>query len=211
MRILVTGSDGYIGCVLVSYLAQAGHDVVGLDAGYYRAGLLYEDGEDRPPVWSMDIRRVRPADLVGFEAVVHLAELSNDPLCAHRPAITFDVNHRGSMSLAGAAKAAGVLRFVYASSCSVYGVGGNDIKAEESEPQPLTAYAQCKALCEQELRGALRRAFRHDMLAERHGVRGVSAHAVRYCAKQSRRARLDEQGDRHDERRNTLASACPYP
>jgi nucleoside-diphosphate-sugar epimerase len=151
VRILVTGSDGYIGCVLAPYLSQLGHAVVGLDTGYYRAGLLYESGDDLPPTRNMDIRSVRAADLAGFDAIVHLAELSNDPLAAHRPEITYGINHAGSLSLARAAKAAGVQRFVYASSCSVYGVGGDDVKTEASTPQPLTAYAKCKVLCEQGL------------------------------------------------------------
>jgi nucleoside-diphosphate-sugar epimerase len=151
MKVLVTGIDGYIGSVLSPYLSRAGHQIVGLDTGYYRAGLLYEDGEDRPLTLSRDIRHIKEADLAGFDAVVHLAELSNDPLGAHRPEITFDINHRGSMAFARAAKAAGVERFVYASSCSVYGVGGNDIKTEESAPQPQTAYAECKVHCEQGL------------------------------------------------------------
>jgi nucleoside-diphosphate-sugar epimerase len=151
MKVLVTGIDGYIGSVLGPYLSRLGHEIVGLDTGYYRAGLLYEDGEDRPLTWSKDIRRIKESDLAGFDAVVHLAELSNDPLGAHRPEITLDINHRGSMNMARAAKAAGVRRFVYASSCSVYGVGGNDIKTEESTPKPQTAYAECKVYCEQGL------------------------------------------------------------
>jgi nucleoside-diphosphate-sugar epimerase len=152
MRVMITGIDGYIGSVLGSHLSRAGYEVVGLDTGYYRAGLLYENCEDRPLTYTKDIRRIKETDLIGLDAVVHLAELSNDPLGAHRPQITFDINHRGSMALARAAKAAGVSRFIYASSCSVYGLGGNDIKTEESTPQPQTAYADCKVLCERELK-----------------------------------------------------------
>jgi nucleoside-diphosphate-sugar epimerase len=151
MRILLTGIDGYIGSVMGPYLARAGHQVVGLDTGYFRAGLLYESGEDRLPTLTRDTRTVGSTDLGGFDAIVHLAELSNDPLGAHNPAITFAINHEGTTALARAAKDAGVRRFVYASSCSVYGVGGNDIKTEESAAQPQTAYAECKVLCEQNL------------------------------------------------------------
>jgi nucleoside-diphosphate-sugar epimerase len=95
-----------------------------------------------------DIRLIGPEDLIGFDAVVHLAELSNDPLGAHNREATFDINHRGSMRLARAAKAAGVRRFVYSSSCSVYGAGAGESKTETSAPNPQTAYAECKLLCE---------------------------------------------------------------
>lgn len=151
MRILLTGIDGYIGSVMGPYLVRAGHQVVGLDTGFFRAGLLYESGEDRVATLTRDTRTIQLTDLSGFDAVVHLAELSNDPLGAHRPAITFAINYDATAALARAAKAAGVKRFVYASSCSVYGIGGADIKSEASPPQPQTAYAECKVLCEQSL------------------------------------------------------------
>ena len=151
MKVLVTGIDGYIGSVLGPYLVRAGHEVVGFDTGYYRAGLLFEDGENRAAVLNQDIRRVQSSALRGFDAVVHLAELSNDPLGAHRPQITYDINHQGSMNMAKAAKAAGVPRFVYASSCSVYGLGGSDARTEQSAVDPQTAYAECKIRCEREL------------------------------------------------------------
>ncbi|MET1029213.1 MAG: SDR family oxidoreductase [Dongiaceae bacterium] len=151
MKVLVTGIDGYIGSVLGPYLTKAGYDVTGLDTGYYRSGLLFEDGANRPAILNKDIRLVDESDLAGFDAVVHLAELSNDPLGAHRPQITYDINFRGSMKLAETAKAAGVKRFVYASSCSVYGVGGEEIKTETSAVNPQTAYADCKIRCEQRL------------------------------------------------------------
>jgi nucleoside-diphosphate-sugar epimerase len=151
VRVLVTGIDGYIGSVLGPVLSRAGHHVVGLDTGYYRAGLLYESGGDRPQTLTRDTRTVTADDLIGFDAVVHLAELSNDPLGAHRPEVTYAINHEGSMSLARAARTAGVGRFVYASSCSVYGIGGGEIKTEASPPAPQTAYAECKVLCERGL------------------------------------------------------------
>jgi len=151
VKILVTGADGYIGAILTPYLMRRGHDVTGLDAGFYRAGLLYEDLEERPRIVTRDVRSLDADDLRGFDAVVHLAELSNDPLGANDPAITFDINHKGTISLARAAKAAGVRRFVYTSSCSVYGAGSDDVKDETSEPNPQTAYAECKVLCEKGL------------------------------------------------------------
>jgi len=159
MRVLVTGIDGYIGSVLGPWLARRGHDVTGLDTGFFRSGLLYESGDDRPATLTRDTRTVTPFELQGFEAIVHLAELSNDPLGAHSPANTFAINHRGSMVLAAAAKRAGVRRFVYSSSCSVYGIGGEEIKTEQSAPQPQTAYAECKALCEAGLASLNDRSF----------------------------------------------------
>jgi nucleoside-diphosphate-sugar epimerase len=151
MKVLLTGADGYIGSVMAPYLAAHGFSVTGLDTGYYRGGLLFHDGGDQLTVLTRDIRLITPEDLTGFDAVVHLAELSNDPLGAHNRENTYDINHRGSMRLAKAAKAAGVARFVYASSCSVYGVGTNDVKTEQSEPNPQTAYAECKIACEKDL------------------------------------------------------------
>jgi nucleoside-diphosphate-sugar epimerase len=152
MRVLVTGTDGYIGSVMTPYLAERGHEVVGLDTGFYRAGWLFDDRRSRPATITKDIRDITPEDLRGFDAVVHLAELSNDPLGEHNVEITYDINFRGSMNVAQAAKAAGVKRFVYASSCSIYGVGSNDARTEESEPNPQTAYAECKVRCEKGMR-----------------------------------------------------------
>lgn len=153
MRVLVTGAEGYIGAVLAPYLAARGHTVVGLDTGFYAAGRLYQDGQDKPRILVRDIRKVTRQDLAGYDAVVHLAELSNDPLGSHDPANTFDINHRGSMHLATMAKAAGVGRFIYASSCSVYGAGSDAPRAETSATAPQTPYAECKLLCESGLAG----------------------------------------------------------
>lgn len=144
MRVLLTGIDGYLGAVMAPVLVARGHDLVGLDAGFYRDGALYETERLRVPVITKDIRRVTAADLIGFDAVVHLAELSNDPLGEHNPQLTFAINGEGSASLATRAKDAGVRRFLYSSSCSVYGVGSGEWKTEESPTQPLTAYAACK-------------------------------------------------------------------
>lgn len=150
-RVLVTGADGFIGTVLTPILMERGYDVVGLDTGFYRAGLLFHDGLDRPATLTRDIRTVTPRDLEGFEAVVHLAELSNDPLCEQDPAKTYAINHHGSVALAAAAKAAGVSRFIYASSCSIYGAAAEGVVTETSEPNPQTAYAHCKMLVERDV------------------------------------------------------------
>lgn len=150
-RVLVTGADGYIGSILSPLLAENGFDVTGLDTGFYRDAWLYNDGRERPRVVTRDIRRLRSRDLRGFDAVVHLAELSNDPLCAFDEGLTVGINHIGSLAVAEAAKAAGVPRFVYASSCSVYGVGRNEILTEDSPPNPQTAYARCKIAVERDV------------------------------------------------------------
>jgi len=152
MKILVTGTDGYIGVLLASILQNRGHSVIGLDTGYYRSGLLYGEEEKPLPMIRKDIRHITEQDLIGYDAVVHLAELSNDPLGQLNPKVTFEINHLGSVDLARKSKRVGVPRFIYASSCSVYGVGINgDIKTEISETYPQTAYAQCKVLVERDV------------------------------------------------------------
>jgi nucleoside-diphosphate-sugar epimerase len=152
MKILATGTDGYIGILLASVLLERGHDVVGVDTGFYRAGWLY-NGIAKFPSWiNKDIRHITEEDLEGFDAVVHLAELSNDPLGQLNPEITYQINHLGSVELAKKCKKVGITRFVYTSSCSVYGVGGSEgYKTEESETNPQTAYAECKILVERDV------------------------------------------------------------
>ena len=155
MKVLVTGIDGYIGAQLSALLLERGHDVTGLDAGYYRDGWLYGDENRRVPFCiNRDIRHITEDDLRGFDAIVHLAELSNDPLGQHNPELTYQINHRGTVELAKRAIRAAVPRFVYTSSCSIYGVAdGGDYKTEASEPHPQTAYAKCKVLVERDLSG----------------------------------------------------------
>jgi nucleoside-diphosphate-sugar epimerase len=154
MKILVTGTDGYIGTRLAPVLSAAGHDITGLDTGYYRDGWLYSPTDQpyvAPRCLVIDLRRVTAETFAGFDAVVHLAELSNDPLGENKPAVTYEINHRGSVHLATLAKKAGVKRFVYASSCSVYGLGSGEWLDETSPINPQTAYARCKALVEKDL------------------------------------------------------------
>jgi nucleoside-diphosphate-sugar epimerase len=151
MRILVTGSEGYIGTVLAPYLMTHGHDVVGLDAGFHRIGWLY-NAIDRSPQWlNRDSRSLTVDDLRGFDAVVHLAELSNDPLGALDPGLTDEINHHGSVHVATVAKAAGVQRFIQMSSCSVYGTSSGGFSDETAPLEPLTDYARCKALVERDV------------------------------------------------------------
>lgn len=157
MRVLVTGTDGYIGSLLGPLLLRSGFDVVGLDAGFYREGVLYTNPIEQgmfPQTLARDLRSVTSADLRGFDAMVHLAELSNDPLGETNPQVTYEINHLGSVALAEAARDAGLRRFVYASSCSVYGAGSGDFMTEESPVNPQTAYARCKTMVERDV-GAL--------------------------------------------------------
>ena len=162
MKVLVTGTEGYIGARLGPWLIARGHEVVGLDTGYYRDGTLYLDPvglPQAPRTIYKDLRTVTPADFAGVEAVVHLAELSNDPLGQNRPEITLDINHRGSVRIARAAREAGVRRLVYASSCSVYGAGAGDFVDESSPVNPQTTYAKCKTLVERDLKPMADRDF----------------------------------------------------
>ena len=151
MKILVTGTQGYIGVVMASYLQTWGQQVTGIDTGFYTDGWLYDGVEPLENTVQKDIRKITMEDLQGFDAVIHLAELSNDPLGKLNPTITYEINHQGSVHLAQLCKQAGIERFVYASSCSVYGLGSDAYKTEESEINPLTAYAECKAMVEQDV------------------------------------------------------------
>ena len=151
MKVLVAGDRGYIGTVLVPFLRAAGHQVDGLDLGLYEGcdfGPPTQRAADRPTV---DIRDVQPADLVGYGAVICLAALSNDPLGHLNPAATYSINLDGTLHLARAAKQASVPRFLFASSCSLYGAAGSAGVAEDGELAPLTPYGQTKALAERQL------------------------------------------------------------
>jgi nucleoside-diphosphate-sugar epimerase len=151
MRVLVTGDRGYIGAVLVPFLRSAGHEVDGLDAGLYE-GCDFRGGPE--PVAGRrprDTRNVRPGELAGYDAVVCLAALSNDPLGHLNPEATYSVNLDGTVRLAEAARAAGVERFLFASSCSLYGAAGSGAVGEDAAMHPVTPYGETKALAEKEL------------------------------------------------------------
>ena len=152
MKIFVTGSEGYLGSLLVPHLMQHGHEVTGCDTGFYKEGWLFNDLQPRPVTLCKDVRQITEDDLRGHDAVVHMAELSNDPLGELAPQITHEINHLGSVRLAQAAKAAHISRFVYMSSCSVYGVAEQDFVDERSPVNPQTAYAICKTLVERDVR-----------------------------------------------------------
>src|SRR6202035_5091198 len=133
-------------------LMRRGYDVVGLDTGYYKERMLFRTAEPSPRTLVKDLRDVDIKDLEGFDVVVHMAELSNDPAGQLAPHVTYEINHKGSVRLAELARKAGVRRFVYMSSCSVYGVSGGDFVTEESPVNPQTAYGICKPLVVRELR-----------------------------------------------------------
>ncbi|EFA69877.1 NAD-dependent epimerase/dehydratase [Cylindrospermopsis raciborskii S07] len=152
MKILVTGTEGYLGSLLPPLLIAKGHKVIGVDTGFYKVGWLYNGTEITVKTLNKDIRNINPEDLEGVDAIVHKAELSNDPTGQLAPHITYDINHLGSVRLANLAKTMGVRRFVYMSSCSVYGIATDGDVTEESPVNPQTAYAECKTLVERDIK-----------------------------------------------------------
>ena len=158
MRILMTGHDGYVGAVMAPLLEQRGHAVVGLDNEYF-AGCDFGRYAPTLPASRCDIRDLVPQQLRGFDAVVHLAAVSNDPLGNLNPESTYAINHRASLRLAELAKSASVDRFIYSSSCSVYGAANpEDVLDENANFSPMTPYARSKVLVERDL----------SALADRH-------------------------------------------
>lgn len=150
MRILVTGSEGYIGSVLVPLARIAGHDVVGLDVGWF-AHCTFGPITGESSHIAADVRDVCRTDVRGFDAVLHLAALSNDPLGNIDRDLTLDINHRATVRLARLAKEAGVQRFVFSSSCSSYGAWGDVLLDEDASCAPVTVYGESKVLAEREL------------------------------------------------------------
>ncbi len=151
MKILVTGHKGYIGAVMVPMLLQEGHTVCGLDCDWFEHSTFGEPPIEIPSK-KKDLRDVEPSDLDGFDAVIHLAALSNDPLGDLNPGLTYEINHIASVRLAKLAKGSGVKRFLFSSSCSTYGAAGGDaLLTEEAELRPVTPYGISKVLVERDL------------------------------------------------------------
>jgi nucleoside-diphosphate-sugar epimerase len=150
MRVLITGDKGYIGMVMAPLIAKAGHEIVGLDSDLFEQCTFGETPTAFPSI-RKDLRDISLPDLQGFEAVIHLAGLSNDPLGNLNPGLTYDINYKASVRLAELSKQAGVQRFLFSSSCSTYGAAGDKILDETAEFNPVTPYARSKVLVEAEV------------------------------------------------------------
>jgi nucleoside-diphosphate-sugar epimerase len=150
MRILLTGHKGYIGAVAAPMLTSAGHEVMGLDSNLY-SGCDFGDFATDVSEIHKDLRDITETDLERFDAVLHFAALSNDPLGDLNPQLTYDINYRASVRLAKLAKAAGVKRFIFSSSCSTYGAAGDDLLDERAALNPVTPYGDSKVLVEREV------------------------------------------------------------
>ena len=184
--------------------------MLGLDTGYYRDGWLYSDNRQlahTPETLHKDLRDITESDLAGCDAVAHLAELSNDPLGQNNPAVTRQINHKGSVALAEAAQALGIRRFVYTSSCSVYGAGTGEFLDETSADQPANRVCRVQGPRRTGCRGYDRAGFLPGVSAECDGIWAIAANALRHRTQRPFRAGVDDRTDRDGERWQSLAAA----
>ena len=211
MRIFLTGHRGYIGVVLTRVLQEAGHEVVGCDTDLYER-CTFAPGGRIPEVASLrkDIRELEVADLLGFDAVAHLAGLSNDPLGDLNPAVTYDINHHASARLATIAKQAGVGRFVFSSSCSTYGRAGDDFIDETGEIRFVTPYGEFEGAGGARHLRAGRRRLLPDFPSLRDRLRGLAANPLRPGAEQPGCLGGDDRPHPDEVRRDPMASDRPH-
>ncbi len=173
MKVLVTGHNGYIGSVLVQMFLAEGHEVVGLDTDLFADCFFGNMDVPEIPSMNVDIRDTAAINVEGFDAVIHLAGLSNDPLGDLDPTLTYEINHLASVRLAEKAKASGVPRFIFSSSCSNYGAAGDDFLTEESELNPVTAYGVSKVRVERDVQNLADENF-HPTFLRNSTVYGIS-------------------------------------
>ena len=193
MKLLVTGTDGYLGCLLAPYLAARGHEVIGVDTGFYRAGWLFNGLAELPRTISKDIRNLDEDDLAGVDAVVHLAELSNDPLGQLAPEVTFDINHRGSVRLAELAKRVGVPRFVYTSVVQRLRRRHRRGRHRGVAHPPADGLRRVQDAGRAGRGRPGRRRLLPHLPAQRHRLRRLAPHALRHRAQQPGRRGLDHR------------------
>jgi nucleoside-diphosphate-sugar epimerase len=184
MRLLVTGNKGYLGAVMVPMLLAAGHEVVGLDSDLFKECTFCPDVRTEREL-RIDLRDVQRCHLEGFDAVIHLAALSNDPLGDLNPTITYDINHAATVRLARLAREAGVGRFLYSSSCSSYGRAGDNMVDETADLNPLTPYAISKVRVEQDVAKLANDRFSPTFPPKRDRLRRLAASSMRPRTQQS--------------------------
>ncbi|WP_250124997.1 SDR family oxidoreductase [Chroococcidiopsis sp. CCMEE 29] len=168
MKILVTGTEGYIGSLLTPFLMQRGHTVIGANTGFYSFDQLNKGAELTTKTLNTDIRQIDTEDLLDIEAIVYTGDLANAPTGQLYPTIAYDINYKGSVRLANIAKTAGVRRFIYMSSCSVYGIDTDDYVTEEFPVNPQSDYAIYKTLVEQDVKAIADDSFSPTFLRIAH-------------------------------------------